>query len=585
MKYIILAALVLSFFQCTPVFSYEFTARLTLNGAQDADFLRELDISVDSIRNNVARVWIDKEEERLIKEAGYSVEPILDAAFLKVDRFGRADGYHTPETCVDDLKAWAAEHKDVCSLHQIGTSVEGRPIVALKVSSNPLKHTFKPIVRICGAHHGNEVGSSETVIMFTKYLLDNYSTDARLRKLVEEREVWLIPMVNPDGVAKRTRYNGNHMDLNRNYGYHFGRGYKKAGSNPYSEPETRAIRDQAANIPFALSLSYHCSGDIVNYLWNYTKVRAPDQKLILELAEGYARTNGYEVTEGCDWYQTTGDTDDWAYGCTGVIDATIEVANPSFSGMPSVFNKNLESMLYTIEQAGRGICGIVTDKNSGKALEAMVEVLEPGWPAFTHPVLGDFHRVLQPGTYSLRVWAPGYCEKIIEGIKVGSGDATRIDVSLEEAPGNFHALKLMAAVIPQDNFKNTTHGPHSLGPVDGRFCSLGSGGYVVLDLSGAFSVGTAARLTITDSKEADSNDEAFEIFTSASCDGPFEKVGSGTGSCEVQVKSLQRYLKVVDNSNGKDAGTITPGLDLDAVTVELRPATQARQFNKLHVID
>lgn len=582
MKYIILAVVILSVFQSNPVFSSEFTALLTLNGPQDADFLRKLDLSVDSIRNNVARVWIDEKEEGLIKEAGYPVERILDEAFLETDIYGRAAGYHTPETCVNDLKAWAAEHKDVCSFHQIGTSVQGRPIVALKVSSDPLKHTFKPIVRICGAHHGNEVGASETVIMFTKHLLDNYATDARLKKLIKEREIWLIPMVNPDGVAKRSRYNANRKDLNRNYGYHFGRSYK-AGSNPYSEPETRAIRDQAADTPFALSLSFHCSGDIVNYLWNYTKVRAPDQKLILELANGYASSNGYEVTEGADWYQTNGDTDDWAYGCTGVIDTTIEVANPSFSGMSRVFNQNLESMIYTIEQAGRGVCGIVTDKNTGKALEAMVEVLEPGWPAFTHPVLGDFHRVLQPGTYSLRVWAPGYSEKIIKGVTVGAGDATRIDVSLELAPGKFHALKLMTAAIPQDNYKNTTHGPHSLGPADGRFCSLGSGGYVVLDLSESFSAGTGARLTIHDSKEADSNDEAFEIFTSVSCDGPFQKVGSGTGSCEVQVKSLQRYLKVLD-SRSKDAGTITPGLDLDAVTVELRPATQSRQFKELHVI-
>ena len=501
MKYIVLAIVIFSVFQSSPVFSSEFSALLTLQGPEDAQFLRTHDLSVDSIHNNVARVWIDEKEEQVILKAGYSLERVVDKAFLHTDSKGSATGYHTPETCEADLKAWAAEHADVCSFHQIGESVEGRPIGALKISSDPLNHTFKPAVRICGAHHGNEVGSSETVIMFTKYLLDNYATDMRLQKLIDEREIWVIPMVNPDGVARRSRYNANRKDLNRNYGYHFGRGYKKAGASPYSEPETRAIRDQAAKIPFALSLSFHCSGDIVNYLWNYTLVRAPDQEIIFELANGYASFNGYEVTEGCDWYRTTGDTDDWAYGCTGVIDATIEVANPAFSGMPSVFKKNLESMLYTIEQAGRGICGIVTDRDTGKPLEAMVEVLEPGWPAFTHPIAGDFHRVIQPGTYSLRVSAPGYAEKIVKGVTVSDGDATRIDVRLEKAPGAFNALKLMALVIPQDSSTNTTHGPHALGAADGRFCSIGSDGYMVLDLSEAFPAGSVAKVTVHDAKE------------------------------------------------------------------------------------
>ena len=85
-------------------------------------------------------------------------------------------------------------------------------------------------------------------------------------------------------------------------------------------------------------------------------------------------------------------------------------------------------------------------------------------------------------------------------------------------------------------------------------------------------------------KKADANDEDFELFTSASCDGPFENVGNGKGTSQVQVNGLQRYLKVLSKGNGKDAGTITPGFDLDAVTVELRSATQARQFKTLHVI-
>jgi len=582
MKYVVVVAFPAFLAIPTLTTAAEFTAEVQLRGQTAGALLKRLDISVDSIRQGVARVWVNDAEANELQAAGLTVRRVVDEAFLETNKDGLAAGYHTPETCVDDFRAWAQANPEICVLSEIGTSVQNRPILALKMTTDPTAHGFKPLVRICGAHHGNEVASSEVVIMFAKYLLDNYRTDARLAKILAERELWCIPMVNPDGVAKRTRYNANYVDLNRNYGYRFSSGYK-AGKTAFSEPESRAIRDQASNLPFSLSLSFHTSGDIVNYLWNYTSVRCPDQDLIFELSQGYARFNGYDVTEGCDWYQVNGDTNDWSYGCMGDIDWTIEIANPSFSGMPGVFEKNREAMLYICEQAGRGVCGTVTDGTTGKPLRAMVEAIPPGWPAFTHPEGGDYHRVLQPGTYKLRVWAPGYQEKVIDAVEVGAADATRVDVTLDAAPGRFNGLHVVALTVPEDQHKNTTHGPHALGPADGRFCSLGSNGFMVLDLSPDFPAGASAKLTVHDAPDADGNAEPFELATATSPDGPWTAAGSGSGTATVPVQGLQRYVKVTaKGTTAKATETITPGLDLDALTVELRPATQARQFGVLH---
>lgn len=558
-----------------------FTARLRLRGPSDGALLERLDISVDSIRGLEARIWIDEKEEQALVAAGLTVTRTVDGAFLQRTATGLAAGYHTPESCEAHLKDLAKAHPEICRYEEIGKSVKGRAIASLYMGTGPGKHAFRPMARICGAHHGNEIASAEVVIMFIDYLVEHRS-DERIARLLETTEISLTPMVNPDGVAKRTRYNANYTDLNRNYGYHFGRS-GKAGSSAFSEPESRAIRDQAMKLPFSVSLSFHNSGDIVNYLWNYTTTRCLDQDLILELSEGYASFNGYEVTEGADWYRITGDTNDWSYGCAGDLDTTIEIANPSYDKMQGVFERNLESMLYTVEASRRGICGIVSDEATGAPLEAMVEAIPPRWPAFTHAKLGDYHRILQPGTYKLRVWAPGYEEKIIDAIQVGAGEATRVDVALKAKPGRYHAMRILEATFPRDD-RNTTHGPHALGPADGVFCSLGRGGAVLLDLSDAFGTAASAELRIVDAAGADDEAESWTLESSDSCDGPWSELGKGKGTATLAVKNLKRFLRVVGDGTKDEVyrGSTTPGLDLDAVTVTLPVARQSEGFRRLH---
>ena len=84
-------------------------------------------------------------------------------------------------------------------------------------------------------------------------------------------------MVNPDGHEADTRYNAHGVDLNRNYGY------MPESATPYSEPETRAMRNNALENNFVLSLSFHCSGDIVNYIWNYKTQPVADNAAVVSI--------------------------------------------------------------------------------------------------------------------------------------------------------------------------------------------------------------------------------------------------------------------------------------------------------------
>lgn len=539
------------------------TADIKLRGPADRATLKRLDISVESVKGGVAHVWLEDSEEAALAKAGLSALRTRDGA-----EAGRGAGYHTPDACVTDFKAWAAAYPEVCRLTEIGKSVEGRPILGMKITTDPDTRGFKPAVRICGAHHGNEVMSCETVILFTKYLLDNYQTDPKLGALVRDREIHIIPMVNPDGVSKRQRHNAHGMDLNRNYGYNWSGSGSKSGSRPYSEPEVRALRDHSMEHAFSTSLSFHCSGDLINTVWNYTPVRVPDNDIIQEISAGYAGFNQYEVTVGWDWYETHGDTDDFSYGCRGDLDWTVEVSNPAASGIDAVFAKNRDAIVYFLEQAGRGVGGVVTDSVTGKPLEALVEPMPTGWPAFTDPVAGNYHRVIKPGTYSLRVWAPGHESRTIENVTVPASGAVRVDVKLAPA-AEHHALNVTSTMTPNnDDYHNKTHAPHALGPADGRFMSVAKTGWVVLDLGAAFPAGTNAAVTVHEATP--DSPEAATVATSASIDGPWATLGTVRGTGAVPAAPVQRYLRISDTATKHPAQTdpsTTPGYDLDAVSV------------------
>ncbi len=121
--------------------------------------------------------------------------------------------HHSPEEMVTALEELAAAHPDRVQLIDLGWSKEGRPIVGVRISktSTPTSQW-----RIAGAHHGDETSSAEVTLSAATELAS--STDPLLDALLDEGAVWLIPHINPDGVAAMSRYNANNVDLNRNYG-------------------------------------------------------------------------------------------------------------------------------------------------------------------------------------------------------------------------------------------------------------------------------------------------------------------------------------------------------------------------------
>ena len=466
--------------------------------------------------------------------------------------------FHTYNQMTTDLQNIANMYPSITRLYNLGHSVRGRIIWGLKITDNPDTEENEPEVRICGLHHGNEYMSAELPLNLAFFLSQNYRINASITDLVDNREIWIIPMVNPDGREAGTRYNAHGIDLNRNYGY------MPESPNPYSEPETRAIRDNALQNNFVLSLSFHCSGDIVNYIWNYKHERTPDTAVIKNLSEQYASHNGYWVTAGYDWYQTLGDCNDFSYGCRGDIDWTIEVQT---SDIPQAWNLNRDAMLEIIDTANMGITGIITNANNGQPLAAAVWVDETFWPCFTDPLVGDYHRVLLPGTYTVHYRANGFEEKTFS-VQVNSGDPTVLNVALN--PSNqFYAYQVTTCAFyaPSDNYQNNpTEGISLLGPPDGVCASLGVGGSVIVDMANIISdLPDAPDFKVY---EGDATTDGYSVYVSTNWNGPWTQVGTAIGTAEFNLADAlvnsARFIKIIDDGTG-NANELNPGVDIDAL--------------------
>jgi hypothetical protein len=304
--------------------------------------------------------------------------------------------FHTWEETNQELADLADAWPDTAALHLLGHSVEGREVYGLKISDNvDLDESDEPRVLLVGCHHAREWISVEVPLLIARHLLEQRGSDGRAAVCVTDAEIWVVPMLNPDGHVysveserlwrKNRRDNGNGtfgVDLNRNYGYMWGHDNEGSspnpgsgtyrGAGPFSEPETRIIRDlMSTGRPFAASISYHNFSQLVLTPWGYTSDPTADvdyyQWMARSMAEMITAVHGVPyVGGGSDLlYTVNGDTDDWVYGTFRIPSFTIELRpgpNHGYDGFVSpesdiqpCFEENLPAALWLIRKAIDGL--------------------------------------------------------------------------------------------------------------------------------------------------------------------------------------------------------------------------------------
>ena len=276
---------------------------------------------------------------------------------------GSMQGNYTIDELNERFNELQAQYPNIISNRVIiGQSVEGRDIWAFKVSDNPNIDEDEPEVLYTALTHSREPLGMMNLIYFVQLLAEEQNSNTELEYLISNREMWFIPIVNPDGYAynefiepngggmhRKNRLNTNcgngsnrGVDLNRNYG--FGWGSNDTGSSPnpcsatyrgdaeFSEPETQAVRDFIINHEFNNVLHYHCYSNVYIHPWgNGSFPEEPDSSTLVDIGREMARYNGYPVGTGLSTigYTVNGDAVDWTYGDQSIISYVPEVGSTS----------------------------------------------------------------------------------------------------------------------------------------------------------------------------------------------------------------------------------------------------------------
>jgi carboxypeptidase T len=318
--------------------------------------------------------------------------------------FGSMGGYYTYPEIVAQLDTMYANFPNlITQKYSIGTSHEGRTIWAVKISDNPNVSENEPQTFFDALIHAREAASMTTVIYYMYYLLENYGTDPEVTYLVDNREIFFVPCVNPDGYEynrstnpngggmwrKNRRVNGGGyygVDLNRNYGYKWG--YDNIGSSgtpssetyrgpsAFSEPEAQAVRDFIIGKNVRTYINYHTFGNVIIFPWGYTNLQTPDSLTFRQYAGDMSIWNGYEygTTYTTLGYTSNGTVRDWMYGEQTVKDKifgyVFEVGSSSdyfWAPQSRIFpiaQENLRPNLYNTWVAGAYVSVVGADYSS-----------------------------------------------------------------------------------------------------------------------------------------------------------------------------------------------------------------------------
>jgi PKD repeat protein len=410
--------------------------------------------------------------------------------------------------------------------------------------------------------------------MFARDLCLAYGSDPTITDIINNREIWLYLMVNPDGRVSMSRYNNNGVDCNRDNGYMWNQ--EGNSYSAFSQIETKALRNGILDNQFVVYTNYHSGIEIISYPWSYRGNACRDYEPINQLASVYSDASGYpNLTYGQGYnimYAINGSTKDFQYGSLGQIGWSIEISldkQPPASQISYYYNANKPAMIQLINQCGWGVTGMVTDSVTGAPVRASVWV-NNYFPAYTDPVVGDYHKYLVPGTYTLKVMANGYETKTIINVAVPAQGNIVADVQLAPA-SHYYATKVTSCRIPGNNFGDEGYTPGALGAPDGIPYSLGRNGWIVLDMADTIYDGPGADVKIIQSGTVS---KAYTLSGGNNIDGPYTTIGIGNGTASFDLNAALltkvRYIYIKDNGSGAASGP-GAGFNLDAVEMLTLP--------------
>ncbi len=313
--------------------------------------------------------------EMLSPKEGFSAKNVFDS------------GYHTYDTMLAELKSVTAKYPNLAKLSDIGKTWEtvkgkaDRRLWAVQITGKG-QGSDKPGIVFFGNHHAREIATVEIPLKLISHLLENYGKDADITNMVDSTEIWIVPMVNPDGhtlAEKGDNWRKNKddnkdvsanaglgVDLNRNYGHQWNTGGSSNDTNSdtyhgkaaFSEPETQATRDfMNAHKNLKVMMSYHSFSNLILWPWGWSNNGTPDAAKFSAIGNKLGAMSGYKPEQSSQLYIASGITDDYSYGVLKMMSFTTEMGtwddgfDPPYSKVDQFWKENLPNALYMIKIA------------------------------------------------------------------------------------------------------------------------------------------------------------------------------------------------------------------------------------------
>lgn len=349
------------------------------------------------------------------------------------------------------MHSFSQLYPSLCRLDTIGTSVNGKLVLALRISGSAVGGEHEPAVFYTSTMHGDETGGFVLMLHLADYLLKNYNTSNRVKNLVDNLEIYINPLANPDGtygtgnvISSPTRYNANGYDLNRNFPDPF-------TPNTVRQKETIDMIKYLRKHRFVLSANFHSGSEVVNYPWDrwLSRIHADDAWFNV-ISRDYADTahiyggpeymnyldNG--VSRGALWYIVYGGRQDFVTWELQGREVTIELDDQYITPapqLPLLWQNNWHSLLGYLENALYGIHGLVRNFKTHLPVPATVYIEgydKDSSQVYSDTLTGRFVRFLSPGSWNLTFTATGYQPLLMTDISVS--DRQRTDLIADMTP-------------------------------------------------------------------------------------------------------------------------------------------------------
>ncbi|MGY1578197.1 M14 family metallopeptidase [Streptomyces sp. MN13] len=380
---------------------YEVHLRST---AEDRTALQRAGVSVDEVHGHGVVVSGRAEQIRQLRRLGYDVSPLgavpdrsAGSDEIRLYDFPSADSrYHNYAEMTSEINSIVAAHPSIASQRTIGTSYQGRNIVAIKISDNVAADESEPEVLFTHHQHAREHLTVEMALYLLRELTSDYGTDSRVTGLVNSREIWIIPDLNPDGgeydIASgsyrswrknRQPNSGSSYvgtDLNRNWNYRWGccggssgstSSETYRGSAPESAKEVKVVSDfvrsrvVGGTQQIKAGIDFHTYSELVLWPFGYTYsdtttgMTADDRNAFATVGQKMAASNGYTPEQSSDLYITDGSIDDYLWGVHKIFGYTFEMYPRSGGGgfyppdevIERETSRNRDAVLQLLENA------------------------------------------------------------------------------------------------------------------------------------------------------------------------------------------------------------------------------------------